>query len=159
MQVNTYKSMPYEDASGMLGSIQNLGDALIILAKYNIEMHNYEVAGSIYKRCVMDGTLRWLRYDIENGQYTKVNKKIQAQYLYGNAILTGVAQDDSPTEGPIWIEKAAESGCEEAMRQLASMYLNGWGVEKDQEKSEMWRMRTLSKYDPNPVPNVVNSTE
>lgn len=60
-------------------------------------------------------------------------KSLAYVYLYGNKT---VPRDTH--KGADYLQRAAEEGSEDAMRELAGCYLNGIGVQPDKEKAMLW---------------------
>lgn len=64
---------------------------------------------------------------------------VRAQYLVGAAYLYGLEAQEVEVDhekGRYWLEKAAEQGAAEAYSELARIYRNGMGVEKNISKFE-----------------------
>lgn len=64
---------------------------------------------------------------------------VRAQYLVGAAYLYGLEVQEVEVDheqGRYWLEKAAGQGAAEAYSELARIYRNGMGVEKDASKYE-----------------------
>ncbi|MDR5894408.1 tetratricopeptide repeat protein [Halomonas mongoliensis] len=66
---------------------------------------------------------------------------VRAQYLVGAAYLYGLEEQEVEVDheqGRYWLEKAAAQGAAEAYSELARIYRNGLGVEKDASKYEQY---------------------
>ncbi|MDR5894442.1 tetratricopeptide repeat protein, partial [Halomonas mongoliensis] len=64
---------------------------------------------------------------------------VRAQYLVGAAYLYGLEAQEVEVDheqGRYWLEKAADQGAAEAYSELARIYRNGMGVEKNASKYE-----------------------
>lgn len=67
---------------------------------------------------------------------------VDAQYAYGFDLLYGNFRSADEKKALYWLQKAMDAGHISAGVQIAKIYLNGWGVEKDAEKA----LKILSKY-------------
>ena len=70
----------------------------------------------------------------------------EAQFQLGLRLVRGegVAKAN-PTEGALWLEKAAKQDNEKAMHVLAALYAVGEGVEKSQAKFIQWEQKAADK--------------
>ena len=65
-----------------------------------------------------------------------------AQYAYGFDLLYGYFQSEDDKKALYWLTKAMDGGHIAAGVEVARIYLNGWGVEKDTDKG----LQILFKY-------------
>ncbi|HET9843090.1 MAG TPA: tetratricopeptide repeat protein [Gammaproteobacteria bacterium] len=59
-------------------------------------------------------------------------------YLQGMNLLMGIEGDPDPKNAAIWFEQAADLGHPDAQFNLAILYLEGDGIEKNEEKAYDW---------------------
>jgi uncharacterized protein len=76
-------------------------------------------------------SINWMRYRFKLGLD-------EAQYLLGMIRLQGEGGTPDPGEAAERFEQAAKQGNTRAQTELADLYLNGRGVERDPEQAWIW---------------------
>ena len=126
-----------------------------ILANLNLDLITLEelaVAGEVEsmfllawnfkhsdQRAEWCGKVHWFRQAAEAGY---VNAMTSLGYQLSLSIL-GLRADRNYEEAFTWLQKAANFGDAEAMKNLGKLYENGWGVPKDPIKAKEYRVMSL----------------